>query len=234
MTGSTHQPRMSPERAEWVLRWHEAGRDRAAERTGETTEYLGRTFTVPPDVMPITPVSHVLGEAVLAEVRPGDRVLDMGTGSGVNAVLAAGTAAEVLAVDVNPSAVATARANAARNGVADRVTVREGDCFTGIDGRFDLIVFDPPFRWFAPRDTFERAVTDRDYRTLTGFMEQVDRHLTDDGRVLLFFGSSGDLDYLMELVEASPLSAAPVAELTEDRHGYPVRYVTFRLTRPPA
>ncbi len=56
---------------------------------------------VPPEVMPVTPVSHLLGEAVLAQVREGDRVLDMGTGSGVNAVLAAIRGAEVLAVDTN-------------------------------------------------------------------------------------------------------------------------------------
>jgi release factor glutamine methyltransferase len=59
---------------------------------------------VPPDVQPITGVSLVLGEAVLAEVRVGDQVLDMGTGCGVNAVLAASRAGRVLAVDVNPVA----------------------------------------------------------------------------------------------------------------------------------
>jgi release factor glutamine methyltransferase len=47
--------------------------------------------------MPVTPVSHLLGEAVLAHVRDGDRVLDMGTGSGVNAVLAAARPAEFTA-----------------------------------------------------------------------------------------------------------------------------------------
>jgi len=35
--------------------------------TDHVFEYLGITLTVPPDVMPITPMSHHLGEAVLTE-----------------------------------------------------------------------------------------------------------------------------------------------------------------------
>ncbi|MGH3607044.1 MAG: methyltransferase, partial [Pseudonocardiaceae bacterium] len=46
-------------------------------------------------------------------------------------------------------ALAVARDNALRNGVADRIEVRRSDVFSNVDGRFDLIVFDPPFRWFA-------------------------------------------------------------------------------------
>jgi release factor glutamine methyltransferase len=93
--------------------------------------------------MPITRVSHLLGEAVLAEVSPGDRVLDMGTGSGVNALLAASRGASVRAVDINPEAVAAAQRNADRNGLGDRIEVRRSDVFSAVDGAYDLIVFDP-------------------------------------------------------------------------------------------
>lgn len=53
-------------------------------------------------MQPIYPVSHLLGEAVLAEVRLGDRMLDMGTGCGVNGILAARAGAEVLALESTP------------------------------------------------------------------------------------------------------------------------------------
>lgn len=56
------------------------------------------------------------------EVRPGGAVLDVGSGSGVLAVAAARLgAARVVAVDIDPAAVAATRANAAANGVADRI-----------------------------------------------------------------------------------------------------------------
>jgi ribosomal protein L11 methyltransferase len=63
--------------------------------------------------------------------RPPARLLDVGTGSGILAIAAARLGvASVVAVDDDPDAVAAARANAARNGVADRVEVRFGDAAT--------------------------------------------------------------------------------------------------------
>jgi release factor glutamine methyltransferase len=105
---------------------------------------------VPRQVMPIVPMSHLLGEVVLSEVTATDQVLDMGTGSGVNAILAASRSLDVVAVDINFHALAAARDNAARNGVADRIEVRHSDVLSNVDGAFDLIIFDPPFRWSPP------------------------------------------------------------------------------------
>lgn len=117
-------------RAERIRQWHENAYERGKSegRYDQTFSYLGTTLVVPPDVMPITDVSHLLGVAVLAETRATDRVLDMGTGSGVNAILAARSARAVVAVDINPVAVAAARRNAERNGVSDRIEVREVTC----------------------------------------------------------------------------------------------------------
>lgn len=68
------------------------------------------------------------------DLRPTDRVLDMGTGSGIQAIVAAATAARVVAIDINPEAVRLARENARTNGVADKVTVLEGDLFAPVRG----------------------------------------------------------------------------------------------------
>jgi release factor glutamine methyltransferase len=224
---------MPAEHVAQIRRWHEsalaAARAEAGE-AGQTFDYLGRTFVVPPEVQPITGMSYLLGEAVLAEVRADDRVLDMGTGCGVNAVLAASRSTHVLAVDINPVAVAAARANAERNGVADRVEVRHSDVFSDVEGRFDLIVFDPPFRWFAPGDLLEAATTDEGYRALTTFFAQAREHLTARGRMLVFFGSSGDLAYLDRLVAEQGFVREVLARRSLERDGWRVDYLTYRLT----
>jgi release factor glutamine methyltransferase len=73
-------------------------------------------------------------------------------------------------MDINPRGLAAARDNAARNGVTECIEVRHGDVFSNVDSEFDLIDFDPPFRWFTSRDLLEAATTDENDRTLTRFV----------------------------------------------------------------
>jgi release factor glutamine methyltransferase len=225
-----YTPTVSPEDVERIRRWHEDAYRRGEVDGDQTFHYLGQTIVVPPDVQPINPMSDLLGRAVLAEAGPDDRVLDMGTGSGVNAVLAASRGATVVAVDINPHAVEAARRNAEANGVADRVDVGISDVFTTVDGRFDLIVFDPPFRWFAPRDLREAAMTDENYRAMTTFFRQARTHLTERGRMLIFFGTSGDLGYLTGLAERERFRCEVVDRRDLAKDGWQVEYLTFRMT----
>lgn len=234
MAEPRYVPTVSAEYAELVRQWHERSYATAKRETAETVDYLGRTLVIPPDVMPITRMSHLLGEAVLAETDDGDRVLDMGTGSGVNAVLAASRASSVVAVDINPHALRAARDNAERNGVADRVEVRHSDVFSDVDGEFDLIVFDPPFRWFTPRDQFEVATTDENYRAMTEFFRDARSHLTPTGTMLIFFGTSGDLGYLTKLADDAGFAKEVVATDSLERDGWTVDYFTFRMTQRSA
>ena len=222
---------MSAERARRIRAWQDEVFESERARSEEAmVEYLGLTLRIPPDVQPITGMSDLLGRAVVAEVRATDRVLDMGTGSGVNAILASSKATAVVSVDVNPHAVDAARANAALNGVADRIVVVEGDLFDAVDGRFDLVVFDPPFRWFAPRDLRERNTTDDDYQTLTAFFRQVPERLTEDGRILLFFGTSGDAEFVDKLIRESEFFVEKLASRRLEKEGLEVEYFTYRLT----
>ncbi len=79
-------------------------------------------------------------EALDERVRGGERVLDIGTGSGILAIaalkLGAGSAE---GVDIDPVAVRTAGENAALNGVADKLTVLVGDLSDKASGRYDII-----------------------------------------------------------------------------------------------
>jgi release factor glutamine methyltransferase len=201
-------------------------RERAVELT-----YLGTSLLIPPPVFVPTPVSPLLGKAVLKEVQTTDKVLDVGTGSGVNAILAASKARNVVAVDINPASIICAERNAKRNGVESHISFLVSDLFNNVSGRFDLIIFDPPFRWFKPKSVEERARTDENYTTLTTFFQQAKSHLHPGGRILLFFGTSGDINYVRHLITRTGLTKRIVAsqEITND--GWKFRYFTYKLTK---
>jgi release factor glutamine methyltransferase len=225
------EPTVSPEYADQIRRWHERAYE-AGRASGVETQYfdyLEVAIEVPPEVMPITPMSHLLGEAVRNEARSGELVLDMGTGSGVSAILAAKNSARVIAVDINPQALEAASMNAERNGVGKLVDVRRSDVFSSVTESFDLIIFDPPFRWFAPRSLFEAAITDEGYGAMTRFFREARDHLLPNGRMLIFFGTSGDLGYLRRLIAEEHFTSTTVAEDSLEREGWTVEYVTFLL-----
>jgi hypothetical protein len=83
--------------------------------------------------------------ASLTVRRPVTTALDIGTGNGIQALLAAADTERVVATDVNPRALAYGRFNAALNGI-DNVDFREGSLFEPVEGeRFDLVVSNPPY-----------------------------------------------------------------------------------------
>ena len=105
-------------------------------------------LTAPGRVMTPRPASEQLVAAALDHLdgRAG-RVVDVGTGSGAIAVAIASAApeAEVWATDISEAAVALARANVERHGLAERVTVRRGDLLAPVPGAIDLVVANLPY-----------------------------------------------------------------------------------------
>jgi release factor glutamine methyltransferase len=225
-----YEPMMSVGRARKLREWQDAIFESQQGAEDVSMSYLGLELKVPRQVHAPPPMSVLLGQAVLDEVRDTDRVLEMGTGSGVNAILAASKSSDVVAVDVNPFAVESARRNASLNGVAARIDVRESDLFQRVDGTFDLIVIDPPFRWFAPRDLRERSTTDQGYATMTAFFREVARYLNAGGRILVFFGTSGDSDYLHKLIGEAKLETDKLSSREIVKDGLKVEYFVYRLT----
>ena len=107
--------------------------------------FWGRRFRVTPEVLDPRPETESLVAAALE--APFARVLDLGTGSGALAVtlLADRPQATGVATDLSHAALEVAAENAARHGVAARLTLRRADWAEGIAGPFDLIVSNPPY-----------------------------------------------------------------------------------------
>lgn len=106
----------------------------------------GQPFYV--DERVIIPRSHIAELLPKLSRRPARRILDLCTGSGCLAILAARAfpAASVDAVDISPGALAIARKNVARHRLSRRVHVRRSDLFDALKGeRYDLILTNPPY-----------------------------------------------------------------------------------------
>lgn len=121
-------------------------------------------------------------ELVAAAPLPGacDLAFDVGTGTGVlAAVLARRGVARVVATDRDPRALACARENIARLGLAATVEVLDADLFP--PGRAPLVVCNPPWVPARPSSPLEHAVFDPDSRMLRGFLGGLAAHLAPGG-----------------------------------------------------
>ena len=129
------------------------------------TSFFGLSFRVGSGALLPRPETEELVERalVLAPQEPKIDCLDLGTGSGVIAVCLAKFLpnARVTAVDVSVDALSLARENARSNGVMERIAFVESDWWSRIDGRYDLVVSNPPY---VPEDEVETlAVEVRDH-----------------------------------------------------------------------
>lgn len=113
-------------------------------------EFFGLEFRVTPDVLIPRPETEHLVEAAIERLRNLEipRIVEVGTGSGAIAVALAYTlpAAQIAAVDISKAALAVARQNAAKHGVADRIRFIESDLLAAVAGEaFDAVVSNPPY-----------------------------------------------------------------------------------------
>jgi release factor glutamine methyltransferase len=116
-------------------------------------------------------------------------VLEMGTGSGVVAIEAAKYAKNVLALDINPRAIALAKKNA--KGIKN-ITIKESDLFSNIDkkSKFDLILFNPPYLPYH-KDDPDVALDGgkHGYELLGKFLNQINPYLKNEGKILVVFST---------------------------------------------
>lgn len=226
--GMPYKPKMSDSEAKQRIEWqNKAYRKHLGRNERVTVDFNGLKLVVLPNVFAPEPWDYnILSKTVLKEVNQSDKVLDMGTGTGVQALIAANKSVDVTAVDVNPFAVECAKLNSEINNVSSRLKVKQSDLFENVTGTFDVIIFDPPFRWSKPRDEWERSCADENYATMNAFFEQAKNYLTPTGKILIHFGTSGDLSYLKQVIQKNGYTLKQL--LTIDRCGW--SYFTYRLT----
>ena len=123
------------------------------------------------------------------------KVLDMGTGSGIQAKTALENTKDVLAVDVNPECVEYVQKQG--------IQTRQSNLFSNITEKFDWIIFNPPY---LPEDLEEpedskRATTGgvEGNEIILDFLKQAGDHLNRNGKILIIISSlTGEAEELFE------------------------------------
>ena len=161
-------------------------------------EFWGLDFEVTPDVLIPRPETEIIVEEAVAFGRANAcrRIVDAGTGSGCIAVAVARelSGVQVIATDVSAAALAVASRNAARHGVANRISFVRTDVLDGLDAVADLILSNPPY------------VPERD---AAGLQPEVAKFEP----LSALFGGDDGLDVVRRLVQQAPKALAPGGRL---------------------
>jgi release factor glutamine methyltransferase len=187
-------------------------------RTTRHTRAAGFELTVRPTVF--HPRYFITSEFFAAFIGrldlSGQRVADVGTGSGILALAAARAgAATVTAIDINPAAALTAAENARANGLDDRVTAICSNLLSAVapDAIFDVIISSPPSFPGEPRDIADRAWhAGPNYRDVGSLFHQARERLAPGGRLYILLSSDSDLDLFTGLIAKARFQARRVAE----------------------
>jgi len=141
--------------------------------------------------------SYMMLEALKGSgVKPGDRVLDMGTGSGILAIAAEKRGCSVTAVDINPEAIKAAKEAAKKEGARIRFAV--SDLFESVKGSYDLILFNAPYVGTERAETkdMESAAWDGGFdglQVIYRFLSMVKRFLKPRGQIMMTTSSMDDV-----------------------------------------
>lgn len=176
-------------------------------------DFYGCDIAVTPDVLCPRPESEGLADEVIKRAPKEGKILDMCTGSGCIAiVIAKKTGCTVTAADVSEKALEVAQKNAVANEVADKIEFVKSDMFANVEGKYDIIVSNPPYIRTKDIHKLDREVKDYDpIQALDGgedgldfyrvFADEADKFLKDRGIIALECGIDQPEDVCQMLAE---------------------------------
>lgn len=159
------------------------------------------------------------------------RVLDMGTGSGIQALAAieVPSVREVVAIDINPKAVeALKKEIEGQKQKLRKIKVVQGDLFENLDGYFNVVIFNPPY---LPQD---KGIEDsalyggrKGWEISERFFREVSGHMFPEAVILFLFSSLTNKQKIEEILEHNLLQWE---ELGEEKISFETLYV-YKITK---
>ncbi|MEU9558258.1 methyltransferase domain-containing protein [Streptomyces fumanus] len=210
------------------LRRSDASRDKVRQRT--EIDLRGRRWTLLPDVFSPADTKSSLAHLDLLKFPVGGTFLEVGSGTGLIAVSAALAGCRaVWATDLNPAATENTALNAARFGLADKVTCVHSDLFDALHDApaFDVVYWHSNNVW-APPDldcsVHQRAYVDPGYEAHRRYFREAPDHLAPGGQVLIALSSRAGRAELEELAATESRRLVTVDSTTVQEPEGPVVY----------
>ena len=137
---------------------------------------------------------------MLEHIRCGKKVLEVGTGNGAIAIECAKSGSSVLAVDIDKDAVKRLREEAKIKNL--KIETRVSDLFENVDGKYDTIIFNPPYLPGNPKDLKDlQWAGGGKYgdEIILKFLDVAWKYLADDGEIYIILSSFNRLNKIFEM-----------------------------------
>ena len=173
--------------------------------------YKDMEFDVPEDVYYPREDSELLAKTLESMELKSKNVLEMGSGCGFLSILMAKRGASVTAVDINEDAVNATKENARKNSA--EILAHVSDMFGNVRGKFDTIVFNPPYLPVGEDEddeTYAGGTTGREIIEM--FVSYVPSYLKENGTVIIVISSLTGEGEVISLFGQAGMEAYTVAK----------------------
>ena len=167
------------------------------------------------------------------DITPGETFLEIGTGCGLVAIVAAKAGAQVIATDNSEAAVENAKKNVVLHKCANLIEIRQGDLFEPIrpEEKFSLLAFNPPYLPGTKEDpAFDPAWSggNKGYEVTERFLEHCKPFLQMDGRLLLIQSSLSDPKHIRHRLQ----QLFHTVDVKEEKAFFFERLILFEARNP--
>ena len=154
-------------------------------------ECCGMEITVDTGVYQTSGDSELMSES--AKISNDENFLEIGCGTGIVSIALSKRAKQGIGVDINDKAIENSKRNAEDQGTTN-VEFFKSDVFEKVEGKFDVIVCNPPYTKHEAKDNIDRMFWDPEDEMKRKFFKEVGTYLKSGGKVYFGWADFADID----------------------------------------